>query len=196
LKRLSIHILLLSAAGLCSAVPDHALRGLRGLEDLAASLLISAGLTLVGVLYWKRQNLRHRIWSLRISPQSLHELINSGHTPLIVDLRSPLDMLPDPRIIPGAIRLTQEEIPVSATVLPRHADIVLYCTCPRERTSVDTALRLLDAGFTRIRLLSGGFQAWKQLGYELQNATDMIRWPSQTAAMPGAQPAGEIPSKL
>lgn len=171
-------------------------RRFRGLEEFTVSFLISAGLTLAGVRYWKRRNLRHRIWSLRISPQALHELINSGQAPLIIDLRSPLDMLPDPRVIPGAVRLTREEIPVAATALPSGGSIVLYCTCPGEKTSIDTALGLLRAGFTRVRLLSGGFQAWKQLGYELQNAADMIRWPGQPAAAPGPQPAADILSKL
>jgi len=165
---------------------------LRSLEDLAVSLFISAGLILIGVLYRERQNLRRRIWSLRISPQSLHHLINSGQTPLIIALRSPLDMLPDPRMIPGAIRLNREEIPAAAVALPRNGDIVLYCTCPREKTGIDTAIELLNAGFTRVRLLSGGIQAWKQLGYELQNAADMIRWPSQAGATAGAKPAANI----
>lgn len=186
MTRLCIHLLFLSAVGLSPS------RRLRWLEDLAVSLFISAGLILIGVLYRERQNLRSRIWSLRISPQSLHRLINSGQAPLIIDLRSPLDMLPDPRMIPVAIRLNREEIPAAAVALPRNGDIVLYCTCPREKTGIDTAIELLNAGFTRVRLLSGGIQAWKQLGYELQNAADMIRWPSQAGATAGAKPAANI----
>lgn len=186
MTRLCIHLLFLSAVGLSPS------RRLRWLEDLAVSLFISAGLILIGVLYRERQNLRRRIWSLRISPQSLHHLINSGQTPLIIDLRSPLDMLPDPRMIPGAIRLNREEIPAAAVALPRNGDIVLYCTCPREKTGIDTAIELLNAGVTRVRLLSGGIQAWKQLVCELQNAADMIRWPSQAGATPGTKPAANI----
>lgn len=146
------------------------------LEPLAVDALVTAGLTLVWFVYWKRRALRRRIWSSRISPQELHDMMSSGHNPLIIDLRTPLDMLADPRMIPGAIRLTQEEISAAASTLPHDCDLVLYCTCPNRESSIDVALKLRNMGFTRIRLLSGGFQAWKQLGYKLQDASDKIHW--------------------
>jgi len=163
------------------------LQTLTRLERFAVCALVAAVLTFIGFLYWKRQAPRRRIWSLRISPEELHSMMSSGHTPLIVDLRSPLDMLPDPRMIPGAIRLTQEEISLAAAALPNDPDIVLYCTCPRQESSITVALRLRNAGFTHVRLLSGGFEAWKQLGYELRDGTDKIHWRGQTRATTGPQ---------
>jgi rhodanese-related sulfurtransferase len=166
---------------------DNQLQTLSRLERFAVCALVAAVLTFMGFLYWKRQATRRRIWSLRISPEELHSMMGSGHPPLIVDLRSPLDMLPDPRMIPGAIRFTQEEISVAASALPNDRDIVLYCTCPRQESSVTVALSLANAGLTHVRLLAGGFEAWKQLGYELRDATDKIHWPGQTRATTGAQ---------
>ncbi|QNI32826.1 hypothetical protein H7849_02160 [Alloacidobacterium dinghuense] len=146
------------------------------LEHFAVGALVAAGLTLLGFVYWKRRALRRRIWSSRISPQELHDMMSNGHNPLIIDLRTPLDMLADPRMIPGAIRLTQEEISTAASTLPHDCDLVLYCTCPNQESSIDVALKLRNTGLTRIRLLSGGFQAWKQLGFKLQDASDKIHW--------------------
>jgi len=154
-------------------------------EHFAGAALVIGILALISRPLWKRQTRRSRVWNLRISPQELHSAMSSGHAPLIMDLRSPLDMLPDPRMIPGAVRFTQEEISVVAAALPKDRDIVLYCTCPKQETSVDLALSLTDMGFTHVRLLSGGFQAWKQLGYELHDAPDSIHWRGQTAATTG-----------
>jgi len=134
------------------------------------------GVLLIHVMYRRSQIPRHRVWSLRISPKQLLNLMRSGHTPLIIDLRTPLDMLSDPRIIPGAIRLTQEEISAASFALPKGEDTVVYCTCPAQRTSIDTALALRKVGFARVRLLSGGFQEWKRLGYELEDASEKIHW--------------------
>jgi rhodanese-related sulfurtransferase len=155
---------------------DNQLQMPTRLKHFAGGALVAAGLTLLGFVCWKRRALRRRIWSSRISPEELHDMMSSGHTPLIIDLRSPLDMLADPRMIPGAIRLTREEISAAASTLPHDCDLVLYCTCPNQESSIDVALKLRNMGFTRIRLLSGGFHAWKQLGYKLHDASDKIHW--------------------
>lgn len=153
----------------------------------AVVLVFVVGGTSIGFMWLQRLILRRRIWSLRISPQELHGLLNSGRAPLIVDLRNPLDMLPDPRMIPGAIRLTPEEVSGEASGLPKDRDIVLYCTCPKQESTIDASLRLLNLGFTRVRPLTGGFQAWKQLGFELKDGTDKIHWPGGTRAITGLQ---------
>ncbi|HEY6447463.1 MAG TPA: rhodanese-like domain-containing protein [Acidobacteriaceae bacterium] len=174
---------------------EDQLQTLTRLEHFAAGALVAVVLSLIGFLYWKRQAFRRRIWSLRISPQELECMMRGGHAPPIIDLRNPLDMLPDPRMIPGAIRITQEEISVASSAWPKDRDVVLYCTCPKQKTSIDVAARLVNMGFARVRLLSGGFQAWKQLGYELHDAPDEIHWPSQMLATPGPQSAENVLAK-
>jgi len=144
-------------------------------KSIFASAIVT-GVLLVQVMYRRSQIPRHRIWSLRIAPKQLQNLLRSDHPPLIIDLRSPLDVLSDPRMIPGAIRLTQEELSAASFALPKDDDIVIYCTCPAQRTSIDTALALRKVGFARVRLLSGGFQEWKRLGYELEDASEKIHW--------------------
>jgi len=138
-----------------------------------------AGVLLVEVVYRRSQIPRRRIWSLRISPTQLQSMMRDERTPLIIDLRTPLDMLSDPRMIPGAIRLTQEELSAASFALPKDDDIVVYCTCPGQRTSIDTALALRKAGLAHVRLLSGGFQEWKRLGYELEDPSEKVHWQGQ-----------------
>ena len=134
---------------------------------------------LVAFRYAQRRSLRRQIRMSRITPPELHDLILRGLDPLIVDLRHPLDMLTDPRVLPGAIRLNPEELSARQINFPRDRDIVLYCTCPSEASSASMALRLKAMGTARVRPLLGGFDAWKRLGYPLEDATDRIGWPTQ-----------------
>jgi membrane protein DedA with SNARE-associated domain/rhodanese-related sulfurtransferase len=149
---------------------------------------ISLGVTLLGAMalvvfrYVQRRRLRRQIRSSCIAPQELYNLIRNGSDPLIVDLRHPLDMLTDPRMIPGAIRLSPDQLPAQGPHLPRDRDIILYCTCPNEASSVSSALRLRKMGITRVRPLLGGVDAWNRLGYPLEEATNTIGWRAHAGA--------------
>lgn len=94
-------------------------------------------------------------------------MIDRGDNPYIIDLRHPLDILPDPRVLPGAVCLPPNELITRNAEIPRDRDIVLYCTCPSEATSAKVALTMRRFGIERIRPLRGGFDGWKQEGYPL-----------------------------
>ena len=81
--------------------------------------------------------------------------------PFIVDLRHPLDYLPDPRVLPGALRIGPNELKQHSEIIPRDRDVILYCTCPSEETSAKVALQLHKLGIYRVRPLRGGFDGWK-----------------------------------
>ncbi len=87
--------------------------------------------------------------------------------PFIVDLRHPLDYLPDPRVLPGALRIGPNELKLHSEIIPRDRDVILYCTCPSEETSAKLALQLHKMGVYRVRPLRGGFDGWKEAGYPL-----------------------------
>ncbi len=88
-----------------------------------------------------------------------------GQHPFIVDLRHPLDYLPDPRVLPGAVRIGPADLAAHKEVIPLDRDVILYCTCPSEQTSAKLALDLRKIGVTRVRPLKGGFDGWKEAGY-------------------------------
>jgi len=92
----------------------------------------------------------------------------------IFDLRHPLDMLADPWMITGAIRVTLEDMSASPIELPLEEEIVFYGTCPNEKCSIGIALRLMAFGIQRVRPLLGGFDAWKRLGYPLEDASGKL----------------------
>ncbi len=108
-----------------------------------------------------------KIRTLRIEPMELMAKIDRGENPFIVDLRHPLDILPDPRTLPGAVLLQPSELLARNAEIPRDRDVVLYCTCPSEATSAKIALAMHRFGVDRIRPLRGGFDGWKDQGYPL-----------------------------
>jgi membrane protein DedA with SNARE-associated domain/rhodanese-related sulfurtransferase len=140
------------------------------LHWLSRSAFVLVILLVAGILVHKfvrQQSFLRRIRTLRIEPQELKAMMDRGENLYIVDLRHPLDLLPDPRILPGAIRLLPNELIARNAEIPRDRDVVLYCTCPSEATSAKIALTMRRFGVDRIRPLRGGFDSWKEQGYPL-----------------------------
>jgi len=44
--------------------------------------------------------------------------------------------------------------------LPRDSEIVTYCACPKDEASITAAQILQASGFTRVRVLQGGWHEW------------------------------------
>jgi membrane protein DedA with SNARE-associated domain/rhodanese-related sulfurtransferase len=129
-------------------------------------LLLGIAGFFLGRVYRRRVALR-RLAASRLEPQELKALIDSGEPVYIVDLRHPLELLPDPYTLPGALHFSPDEIAARHHEIPRDRDVVLYCTCPSEATSAKTAMTLVKLGIERVRPLRGGFDEWKKLGYPL-----------------------------
>ncbi len=146
------------------------------LERFAGLLLI---LSVVGVIVyrvWKRRQFHAELRGLRLEPQTLmamiEEAVQAGQErPFIVDLRHPLDVLTDPVVLQGALRIGPNDLKLRKEMIPLDRDIVLYCTCPSEETSAKVALELRRMGIRRVRPLRGGLQGWKDAGYPLDVVT-------------------------
>ena len=122
---------------------------------------------------WKNRRFLLEMRGLRLEPEELKQMLDTAATqgnvsPFIVDLRHPLDYLPDPRVLPGAIRIGPNEITAQSEMIPRDRDVILYCTCPSEETSARVAKQLLRLGVHRVRPLRGGFERWRDAGYPLE----------------------------
>ena len=127
-------------------------------------------LLFIGFLVWRMLQRRAFLRSVRmarIEPEELKSLIDSGQPVFIVDLRHPLDYLPDPRTIPGAITMTPDKLVEQSDRIPRDQEVVLFCTCPSEATAAKMAMRLRQMGIYRVRPLRGGYEDWKKLGFPL-----------------------------
>jgi len=150
----------------------HEVRKIAARASQASALVLSIGLLSLAaaVIVRKSAHRRQFLASLRmarITPEELKAKIDNRETVAIVDLRHPLDFLPQPYTIPGAIRIPAEELERRHNEIPRDRDVVLYCTCPNEATSAAAVLKLRQCGITRVHPLEGGFQAWRERGFPL-----------------------------
>ena len=46
--------------------------------------------------------------------------------------------------------------------VPRDREVITYCACPNDESSVRAAQILRDSGFKRVRVLKGGWLGWKK----------------------------------
>jgi membrane protein DedA with SNARE-associated domain/rhodanese-related sulfurtransferase len=129
-------------------------------------------LAIVGFLFhrvWKQRSFLKQVETSRLEPTVLKQMLDMGENPFIVDLRHPLDYLPDPRVLPGAVRISPDQLLGRSAEIPRDRDIILYCTCPSEATAAKVAMNLRRVGIYRVRPLRGGFDEWKKLGFPLMD---------------------------
>jgi len=133
----------------------------------------SGALFLLGVLAFfisrllRRRRFMRKLVDARLEPDELKRQLDAGEAVFIVDLRHPLELLPDPFTLPGALHLSPDALTARIHEIPRDRDVVLYCTCPSEATAAKTAMTLHKLGIERVRPLRGGFDEWKRLGYPL-----------------------------
>lgn len=69
--------------------------------------------------------------------------------------------------IKGSVRLEPNTLLQQIDNLPRDKEIILYCTCQREATSLRVARILQQHGF-RSSVIKGGLRAWKRAGFPLE----------------------------
>jgi membrane protein DedA with SNARE-associated domain/rhodanese-related sulfurtransferase len=131
------------------------------------ALLLLLGLAglYIAYKYWQRRRLLHELRMARITADELRQKLEAGENPVILDLRSSTELVQDQAVILGAIHLGLDELEKRQHEFPHDRDIVVYCSCPNEVTSARVALALQRKGFTRVRPLLGGIDAWRKGNY-------------------------------
>jgi rhodanese-related sulfurtransferase len=123
----------------------------------------------LAVIWTRRIRARREIERLSITPEALHDLIVANHDVLILDARQPLDLLADSEIIEGSQRISPQEAMENPSLIPSGKEMVVYCTCPSDKTSRAIALKaqelLPKVDISRVKFLKGGLAAWKAKGY-------------------------------
>jgi membrane protein DedA with SNARE-associated domain/rhodanese-related sulfurtransferase len=133
----------------------------------------SGALLLLGIVafflvrLYRRRAVLKKLVAARLEPAELKRQLDAGEPVFIVDLRHPLELLPEPFTLPGAQHFSPDALAARHNEIPRDRDIVLYCTCPSEATAAKTAMTLLKLGIERVRPLRGGYDEWKRLGFPL-----------------------------
>jgi len=136
------------------------------------------------LVFMKRSRNRRELERHSISPEQLQSLMASGAKVSLFDVRQPLDLLAYPELIPRAQRIPPEEVLKTPTLLARDEDIVVYCTCPGDKTSRSVLQRVRALGFTRIKFVTGGLAAWKAKGYPVEPYRESFRLSIPTMAPP------------
>jgi len=146
----------------------------------------SGALLVLGILIFfagrviRRRMVLKELAAARLEPEDLKRQLDAGESVYIVDLRHPLELLPDPFTLPGALHISPEALALRHVEIPRDRDIVLFCTCPSEATAAKTAMTLQKLGISRVRPLRGGFDEWKRLGFPL-DAVQLAKPPLEPA---------------
>jgi membrane protein DedA with SNARE-associated domain/rhodanese-related sulfurtransferase len=150
-----------------------------GLAHIGGSAVAVAVLFLalyIGYKYWQRQHLLHELRMAKITVDELDQMLNAGENPLILDLRPTTELNSDPSVIRGAVHVGVDDLEKRYKEFPPDREIIVYCDCPNEVTSARIALRLRKKGFTRVRPLLGGIEAWRKGNYP------MSAWTKTTTA--------------
>jgi len=136
----------------------HQLQQVAAYVSHAGALVMAVGLSTATAVYVGRKSARRRrflarLRMARITAEELKRKLDAHEDVAIIDLRHPLDFLPQPYTIPGAFRIPAEELERRHNEIPRDRDVVLYCTCPNEASSANAVLKLQRYGITRVRPL-------------------------------------------
>jgi membrane protein DedA with SNARE-associated domain/rhodanese-related sulfurtransferase len=131
---------------------------------------IIAGLVggFVAAKWWQRRRFAKMLRVARITVDELRKLMGGEPPPVVVDLRSSITREQDGRRIPGARIVRLDEVPQRLDAFPLDRDVIFYCSCPNEASAAYAARQLINLGYTRVRPLLGGLEAWVSAGYEVE----------------------------
>ena len=144
---------------------EQVIDALAGLGRSALGLVAGLAALYIGYKYFQRHRLLRELRMARITVDELHQKLEEGENPLILDLRPHAELEQDPSLIRGALHMTLEEVERRQQEIPRDRDIILYCSCPNEVSSARAALLLHRRGILRVRPLLGGIDAWRERNY-------------------------------
>jgi len=82
----------------------------------------------VVVKYVQRRLFFRELRMARVTPENLKAMMDRGTETIIVDLRTSVAAQAMPYTIPGALRISPEELQRRQREIPRDVEIVLYCT--------------------------------------------------------------------
>jgi membrane protein DedA with SNARE-associated domain/rhodanese-related sulfurtransferase len=130
--------------------------------------IIAAFALFIALKWWQRQRFYRQLRMARISVAELRALLDRGELPVILDVRSPLAQGQDGRI-PGAIPVNAMTLHDRPAEMSAAGEVIVYCACPNEASAALVAKRLIQQGYSRVRPLHGGIDAWIAAGYAIEH---------------------------
>lgn len=148
------------AGALFHAQVNALVERLQDLGAVALALVAALLAAFIAFKWWQRRRFYETVRMARITADELRGLIERKLEPVIVDLRVQSDRERDGRSIPGARAMDLAEVDRQLGQFPRDREIVFFCNCPNEASAASAAKVLMDLGYTRVRPLLGGIDAW------------------------------------
>lgn len=146
---------------------DDVLNELLHFGSIGLLLILGAFALHIAIKWLRRQHLIRSLRADRITTEELHDLMQSGTAPVIIDARSK-DARDLDGMIPGAIGFDESMIDSLATSLISVHEVVVYCNCPNEVSAARIAQQLMRLGVKRVRPLLGGKEAWMAMQVSIE----------------------------
>jgi membrane protein DedA with SNARE-associated domain len=99
------------------------------LQRMGSGFVILVVVLVAAWILWKyiqRRRFLSQLEAVRITPEELRGRMDAGEDLYIVDLRSGVEE--DSSSVPGAVRLSFEDLAASSQQVPRDREIILFCT--------------------------------------------------------------------
>jgi|SRR5687768_4469553 len=108
-----------------------------------------------------------------ITAEELKTKMANNEPVTVVDVRSAEGFANSSSTVKGSIHFKLRKLKYRLQYppfrnLPRNTEIVTYCACPRDQSSIVAAQILQESGFTRVRVLQGGWSEWLRVGGPVQ----------------------------
>ena len=132
---------------------------------IGLAIVVGAMALYLFLRWWERMLFIRQLRMDRITVDELVTLLDNEQKPILLDVRS--RQAREGGVIPGAVAAHPEDMHPSLEQHDRDTEIVVYCACPNEVTAALAAKHLKKAGFTKIRPLLGGIDAWAKAGHKL-----------------------------
>ena len=103
-----------------------------------------------------------------IAADELKARIANNRPVTIVDVRGPSVYAQSDQTVQGAIHTKVRRVVYRLREVPRDSEVVTYCACAADEAAIIAARSLISSGFTKVRVLKGGWNAWLQADGQLR----------------------------
>ena len=103
-----------------------------------------------------------------ITAEELKTKVTNNHPVTIIDVRSSEGYASSTTTVKGAVHFKVRKLKSRLAFpplkdLPKDREIVTYCACPKDQSSIAAAQVLQSSGFTRVKVLQGGWTEWLRI---------------------------------
>jgi rhodanese-related sulfurtransferase len=104
----------------------------------------------------------------RVTIDEIKERMDRGEQFTFIDARNSEAWAEADTKLPGALRITADELEQHLSEISHERTVITYCTCPHEASSAEVAQKLSARGFRNVHPLFIGFEAWEKAGLPLE----------------------------